>query len=238
MEDMISIIIPFFNEEKNIAPLIEELITELRSSNLRFEIICVDDGSTDNTKDELMKQSKKYPEIKLVVHKTNFGQSAAYATGFLFAKGKITVTMDGDMQYYPKDLLLLVRKLKNHDADAVCGIRKKRKDSMIKKIPSKLGNMLRNFILKDHITDMGCTLRAIRTEVLREIPVFNGMHRFLPSILKFQGYKVLECEVGHRSRLYGKSKYGIWNRFFGYLLDCVGVWWLKKRTIPAYRIKD
>ncbi len=238
MAEMISIIIPFFNEEENVAPLIDELIAELRRSEFQFEIICIDDGSTDNTKEELLKQSQKYPEVKLIVHKSNFGQSAAYATGFLFVNGKIAVTMDGDMQYYPEDILSLVHKLKKHDADAVCGVRSDRKDSLIKKIPSRLGNMLRNFILKDHITDMGCTLRAIKKEALKEVPVFNGMHRFLPTILRFQGYRVLEHKVRHRARLHGKSKYGIWNRLFGYLLDCFGVWWLKRRIIPARRVKD
>jgi len=237
MPEMISVIIPFFNEEGNVAPLIKELVAELRSSDFQFEIICIDDGSTDNTRNELLKQSREYPEVKLVAHKSNFGQSAAYATGFLFAKGNIAVTMDGDMQYYPEDLLFLVQELKNHDVDAVCGIRKNRKDKLLKKIPSKLGNILRRLILKDHITDMGCTLRAIKKEVLKEIPVFNGMHRFLPSILRFQGYRVLEREVRHRPRLYGKSKYGIWDRLFGYFLDCFGVWWLKRRSIPGHRIK-
>jgi len=235
----LSIIIPFYNEEDNIYLLFEELIPVLRSLNKSFEVLCIDDGSEDNTLLRLKEQKEKYPELKLIPHKSNFGQSAAYATGFLNSAGEIIVTMDGDLQYYAEDILLLLDKL-DKGVDAVCGIRKDRKDSLIKKIPSKIGNLLRNVILQDHITDMGCTLRTIKKEALKEIPMFRGMHRFLPSILRFQGYNVIECEVRHRSRLYGRSKYGIWNRLFVYLLDCLGMWWWKKRCIPRpnYRIKD
>ncbi len=131
--------------------------------------------------------------------------------------------MDGDLQYYAEDILLLLDRFKEK-VDAVCGIRRNRKDSLTKKIPSKMGNLLRNIILQDQVTDMGCTLRVIRKDVLKEIPIFKGMYRFLPSILRFQGYNVVECEVRHRLRLYGKSKYGIRKRLFVYLLDCLGMW--------------
>jgi len=240
--ELVSIIIPFFNEEKNVSPLMDELIPKLKELKKDFEIICIDDGSTDNTLNELKRQKEKYPEvlIRVIIHKENFGQSAAYATGFSFSKGDIIVTMDGDMQYFPEDVVLVVKKLMKEDADMVSGIRRDRKDSIIKKIPSKIGNILRRIILNDHITDMGCTLRAVRKEAIKEIPLFKGMHRFLPSILKIKGYKVIECEVRHRARKYGKSKYGIMDRLFVYLLDCFGMWWFKKRFIlpPKKRIKD
>lgn len=233
----ISVIVAFYNEEENIPLFFEELIPVLRSLNKPFEVLCIDDGSKDSSLLKLKEQSKRYPELKVIMHKANFGQSTAYATGLLNSEGEIIVTIDGDLQYYAEDILLLLNRLKE-EVDAVCGIRKDRKDSLLKKIPSKIGNLLRNVMLQDHITDMGCTLRIIRKEALKEIPVFKGMHRFLPSILKFQGYNITECEVRHRPRLYGKSKYGIWNRLPGYLLDCFAMWWWKKRCIPKpeYRI--
>ncbi len=239
--EFVSIIIPFFNEEKNVSPLIDELIPKLKELRKRFEIICIDDGSTDNTLNNLRRQKEKYPEVlRVIIHRKNLGQSSAYATGFLFSKGDVIVTMDGDMQYFPEDVVLIVKRLLESDADMVSGVRRDRKDSIIKKIPSKIGNFLRRIILNDHITDMGCTLRAVRREAIEEIPFFKGMHRFLPSILKIKGYKVIECEVRHRARRYGKSKYGIMDRLFVYLLDCLGMWWFKKRFIlpPKKRVKD
>lgn len=232
---LLSVIIPFYNEKENIAPLFKELIPVLRSLSVPFEVLCIDDGSNDNTLLELKEQKKIYPELRIFAHKFNLGQSAAYATGFIYSNGDIIITIDGDMQYYADDILLLLDKLK--EADIVCGVREKRKDSLAKKIPSKLGNMVRNFILKDQITDMGCTFRAIKREALKEVPIFKGMHRFLPTILKFQGYKVIECKVRHRPRLYGKSKYGIWNRL-NFFLDCFGILWWKRRCLPRNRIKQ
>ena len=236
----ISVIVPFYNEEKNISPFFEELIPVLELIGDPFEVICIDDGSEDKTLLKLKAQKEKYPELKLIIHRINLGQSAAYASGFLESRGKIIITMDGDLQYYAEDILLLLDKLRRKKADAVCGIRKKRRDNIIKRIPSKIGNMFRNIILKDHVKDMGCTLRIIKKEALEEIPVFKGMHRFLPSILRFQGYKVIESEIRHRARLYGKSKYGIYNRLFVFLFDCIGMWWWKKRCIinANYRMKD
>lgn len=233
----LSVIIPFYNEEENIAPLFKELIPILRNLSIPFEVLCIDDGSNDNTLSELKEQKKKYPELKILTHKFNFGKSAAYATGFYYSKGNIIITIDGDMQCYPDDIPLLLNKLKEKEADAVFGVRKSRKDSLLKKIQSKLGNMFRKLILRDDITDMGCPIKAIKKEALKEIPVFKGMHWFLPTILKFQGYKVIECEVRHRPRLYGKSKYGIWNRLV-FFFDCLGMLWWKKRCIPKDRLKQ
>ncbi len=231
----LSVIIPFYNEEKNIPLLFEELIPVLRRSNMPFEVLCIDDGSKDKTLLHLKVQKQKYHELKILAHKSNFGQSAAYATGFFNSEGKIIVTMDGDLQYYAEDIFLLLDKLEEK-VDAVCGIRKGRKDSLIKKISSKMGNLLRDILLQDHITDMGCTFRVIKREVLKEIPIFKGMHRFLPSILRFQGYNVIEHEIRHRPRLHGRSKYGIWNRLV-FFFDCLGIWWWKKRCLPKDRLK-
>ncbi len=233
---MLSVVIPFYNEEENVSPLLDELIPFLRSLKDPFEVICIDDGSVDNTLFELKKKKSEYPEIRILVHKKNYGQSAAYATGFMKAKGEIIITMDGDMQYFPQDIEVLLERIK--DADAVCGIRRKRKDNVLRKIPSKIGNFLRNLLFKDNIKDMGCTYRAIKRDVLKDLPFFNGMHRFIPTLLKLQGYKVVECEVRHRKRIYGKSKYGIWNRMFVYLFDCIGILWWKKRALPKERIKE
>ena len=230
----LSVIIPFYNEEKNIPPLFDELVPVLRRLDAPFEVLCIDDGSEDNTLLELEAQKKKHPELVILVHKHNLGKSAAYATAFYYSKGDIIVTIDGDMQCYPEDISILLDRLK--EVDAIFGVRKDRKDTLFKKIQSKLGNGFRNLMLKDHVSDMGCPIKAIKKEALREVPVFKGMHWFLPSILKFQGYKVMECEVRHRPRLHGKSKYGIWNRFV-FLFDCLGMWWWKKRCLPKDRLR-
>lgn len=229
----LSIVIPIFNEEENIEPLLEELIPVLKKTKKRFEVICVDDASTDNSLSVLQKASKKYPELRVIRHKINSGESAAGATGFANAKGEIIITIDGDQQNDPADIPMLLKEIEN--ADAVCGVRRKREDDWVKRVSSRIANKFRNFVTGDNILDAGCTYRAIRKSTLKEIPVFNGMHRFLPTLLRLQGYKVKEVLVNHRPRTRGKSKYGIGNRMFRGIIDCLAIRWWKKRCVPANR---
>lgn len=236
MNDVVelSIVIPIYNEEENIQPLLDELFSILKKVNRQFEIICVDDKSTDNSLYVLKNMQKKYPQLRVIRHKFNCGESAAEATGFAVAKGDIIITIDGDQQNDPADIPNLLEALK--DADAVCGVRRKREDNFVKRISSRIANSFRNWITGDNIKDAGCTFRALRANVLKELPVFNGMHRFLPTMLRFQGYIVKEVYVNHRPRIRGKSKYGIGNRMFRGIIDCVVMRWFRRRCIYGNRI--
>jgi dolichol-phosphate mannosyltransferase len=233
-DNKISVVIPIYNEEENIEPLLEELFPILRNTGKTFEVLCIDDASTDTSVAALNEQKKKYPELRIIRHKINSGESAAGATGFAHARGSVIITIDGDQQNDPADIPLLLKTIEN--ADAVCGVRRKREDDWVKRISSRIANGFRNRVTGDTISDAGCTFRALRAEALQEIPVFNGMHRFLPTLLRLQGYKVVEILVNHRPRTRGKSKYGIGNRAFRGLIDCFAIRWWRRRCVPADRI--
>jgi dolichol-phosphate mannosyltransferase len=230
----LSVVIPIYNEEENIAPLLEELFPVLRGTGKTFEVLCVDDASTDSSLSVLKEQQKKYAELRIVRHNINSGESAAGASGFANAEGGVIVTIDGDQQNDPADIPALLRTLEG--ADAVCGVRRKREDDWVKRISSRVANRFRNRVTGDKISDAGCTFRALKADTLREIPVFNGMHRFLPTLLRLQGYKVVEILVNHRPRTRGKSKYGIGNRMFRGLIDCFAIRWWRRRCVPANRV--
>jgi len=216
---MLSIVIPVFNEEENIRLLYTELKEVLISNSFDYEIIFIDDGSTDNTFSELKsiieEGEKNFRVIQLRKH---FGKSAALTAGFHNTKGKIIVTLDGDGQDNPHDIPLLVEALTD-DIEIVCGWRYKRHDSFLfKKFPSKIYNFLNRLFNRMNIHDSGCTLRAYRREAIAEILLLDGDHRYLPAILYNKGFRLAEVKVNHRSRFGGKSKYG-WKRLFVGLSD-------------------
>ncbi len=233
-EPELSVVIPVYNEEENLPGLLEELDRVLADLGKTHEIICVDDGSTDGSRDVLSRLAGRYSALRCLQHQGNYGESAAQATGFRAARGSIVVTMDADGQNDPADLPRLIEALKA-DTACVCGVRRVREDSFVKRISSKIANAFRNFVTGDRITDAGCTYRAIRKEALVEVVVFNGMHRFLPTILRAQGFKVVELPVNHRPRRFGCSKYGIGNRLWRGILDCLAVRWYRRRAVPAER---
>lgn len=231
----LSVVIPIFNEEDNIKPLLDELIPILEKLKQDFEVLCIDDASTDDSLDILEDLQECTPHLRVVHHNINCGESAATATGFQHAGGKFIVTMDGDLQNDPADIPALLKLIQQKELAAVCGIRRKREDDWIKRLSSKTANAVRNLITGDQIADAGCTFRALRRATLNEVPVFNGMHRFLPTILRFQGYQVAEILVNHRPRTMGLSKYGVGNRMFRGLIDCIAMRWWQKRCVPATR---
>ncbi len=235
MDMNISVVIPVFNEEDNLGPLLDELEPVLRKTGKAFEVIFIDDKSTDRSLDVLKKLQKSKDFIRIIKHGINSGESAAEATGFAYAKGQIIITMDADQQNDPADIPALLENLRD-DIAAVCGVRRKRMDTIVKKISSRTANAFRNFMTGDKISDAGCTYRAIRKSSIWQIQVFNGMHRFLPSLLRFQGYKVVEIMVNDRPRTRGKSKYGIGNRMWRGILDCFAMRWLKKRCVRGDRV--
>ncbi|ETW99142.1 MAG: hypothetical protein ETSY1_16120 [Candidatus Entotheonella factor] len=230
----LSVVLPCFNEAESVPELTAELNTVLDRLNVASEILFVNDASTDETLDVLRDLQQHYPRVKIINHRQRSGQSAGHATGFRLARGAHIVTMDADGQNDPSDMPRLLASLAH--ADAVCGIRRQRQDSWVVRVSSRIANRFRNVITREHITDAGCAYRALRRSALAEIPVFNGMHRFLPTLLRMQGYRVIEMDINHRPRHAGISKYGINNRLWRGLVDCVAIRWLQARAVPGHRV--
>lgn len=233
-----SVILPVYNERENLERLIAEISTALIPlAGDGFEIIAVDDRSSDGSLEKLKFIAEHNPHVQLLAHSWNCGQSAALATGINNARGDIIITMDADGQNNPADIGMLIDALKP-GVDAICGIRKGRQDTWVRKVSSRVANRFRNWITGDTIQDAGCTFRVIRKHALDELPVFNGLHRFLPSLFRMKGYVVREVCVSHRPRTWGASKYGIRNRLGRGLIDCFAMRWWKNRIIPGRRLAD
>lgn len=225
----ISIVIPVYNEEENLPLLVPQIASVLKPLERKFEIILVDDGSTDNSFNIIKDLSKQYIEVRYIRFKTNTGQTAAFDAGFKSAMGDIVVTMDSDLQNDPEDIPRLLSYLPNYDV--VCGWRAKRKDSLVKKVSSKIANIFRNFFTKDSIHDTGCSLKVYKREFLNKIKLYRGMHRFLPTLLAMEGARLVEVKVSHNSRKFGKSKYNVRNRLFNGFYDLLAVRWMQKRKL-------
>jgi dolichol-phosphate mannosyltransferase len=232
----LSIVLPCFNEEGCVEALSDEIVGVLRPLALRYEILFVDDCSTDGTLVALGRASRKHPEVRTIRHSINCGESAATATGFHRARGEVVIVMDSDQQNDPADIPRLLEALAGHDC--VATRRRRREDDWVKRISSKIANGFRDAVTGvPGVTDAGCTYRAIRREALAEVFVFNGMHRFLPTILHLQGFRITEIEVNHRPRTTGASKYGIGNRLWRGIADCFAMIWYRKRVVPARRTR-
>lgn len=232
----ISVVAPVFNEEGNLEKLTEEIDAAIRPLGRSHEIIFVDDKSTDSSLDVLRKLKQTHPHVRILRHGINSGESASSLTGMAHAHGGIIITIDADLQNDPADIPLLLEHLAD-DVAAVCGVRRKREDDWVKRLSSRTANAFRNTVTGDRIADAGCTYRAIRRDALRDIPVFNGLHRFLPTLLRMQGFKVVEVRVNHRPRTAGVSKYGVGNRTWRGLVDCMAMRWFRKRSVSALRFE-
>ena len=218
----ISVIVPLLNEEENIEVLYRELIDQLRELGQEFEIIFVDDGSTDRTFEILSKIQKDDSRVKVISFRKNFGQTAALSAGFDHAKGDIIVTLDADLQNDPQDIPKLLEKL-NEGYDLVNGWRFDRKDPFLtRRLPSIIANKIISLITRVTLHDYGCTLKAFRKEVTKNIRLYGEMHRFIPAIASGMGISICEVKVNHRARKYGKSKYGI-SRTIRVILDLITV---------------
>jgi glycosyltransferase involved in cell wall biosynthesis len=231
----ISLVIPVYNEEDNIKPLIAELRNVLPTLGRSYEIIFVDDGSRDRSFDILHEAASQDPLIRIIRFTKNAGQTAAFNAGFGAAQGDIVVTMDADLQNDPHDIPRLVEKIGKFDV--VCGWRHKRKDPWIKIVSSKIANFVRNKLSQEEIVDTGCSLKAYKRECLQQLKLFNGMHRFLPTLAKMEGYTVTQVKVNHRPRRFGTTKYTISNRMVKAFTDLLAVRWMKKRHLD-YTIEE
>ena len=229
----LSVVLPVYNEEESLDPLYDALSAVLDDLEIPWEILIVDDGSTDGSPEVMARLQEKDPRVRVIRHRTNGGLSAAMGTGFRMARGSIVATMDADLQNDPRDLPLLLEKLDG--ADAVVGWRYERRDPAIKKMSSRFANWLRNGVIHDGIHDTGCSLKVFRRDYVRPLKMFKGMHRFLPALLQMEGARVVEVKVRHHPRRYGEAKYPLTNRLWGPLLDLIAVRWMQKRLVaPDY----
>jgi dolichol-phosphate mannosyltransferase len=233
---LVSVILPAYNESENLAPLTEEIEGAMRIADITYEIIFVDDGSTDQSAQVLDLLSETRKSVRSIRHLTNFGQSAAQASGFRAALGEVVITMDADLQNDPADIPALLEAL-TEGVDCVCGVRVVRRDNFVRRVSSKIANCFRNLITGDRVADSGCTYRAMRKTALAEVPLFNGMHRFIPTILRAQGFNVIEIPVNHRERSRGVSKYGINDRLWRGIRDCFAVRWYRARAVHGTRLR-
>ena len=231
----VSVVVPVYNEEESVALLAESLHLSLSGLGRSYEIILVDDGSSDNTWPLLKKEADRYPHFKLVQFRRNFGQTAAMTAGFHEAEGEVVITMDADLQNDPADIPKLLQVM-GDDYDVVSGWRKDRKDAFInRRLPSMLANGLISKITGVHLHDYGCTLKAYRKEVIKNTRLYGEMHRFIPALASWVGGKVAEVEVNHRARQFGTSKYGI-SRTFRVVLDLLTVKFLLRYSMGPIQL--
>jgi len=230
----LSIVVPIYNEEESLPFLVNQLLEVLQHMEETFELVLVNDGSSDNSAEVIRKLSVEIPELVGVLLRKNYGQTAAMAAGFDMASGEIVVTLDGDLQNDPKDIPLLVNKIRD-GFDLVSGWRFRRQDAAIsRKLPSKIANRLIGKVTGVRLNDYGCSLKAYKREVLRDMRLYGELHRFLPVLANIEGARITEVKVNHRARQFGSSKYGI-DRTFRVLMDLLTVWFMNRfLTRPMY----
>jgi len=233
----LSVVFPVFNEEENVPILLEEIATALRGQPWSYEMIAVDDGSVDRSLEILQQSKKKYPNLRVLTFEKNSGQTAALDAGWRAAKGTYVVSLDADLQNDPSDFPRMMRLLDQSHSDMVIGVRVNRQDTFARKMQSRIGNGVRNWITGDQISDTGCSLKLVKRSAIERVALYTGMHRFLPTLVRMQGHKVIETPVNHRPRKFGVSKYGAMNRAMRGLVDCFAVRWMSKRAL-TYKVKD
>jgi|TARA_B110000003_G_scaffold206453_1_gene205320 glycosyltransferase involved in cell wall biosynthesis len=228
------VVVPLYNEEESLPHLVEQLLAALRPSGERFELVLVNDGSSDRTAEVLERLSQDIPELVGVLLRKNYGQTAAMAAGFDVAQGEVIVSLDGDLQNDPADIPMLLAKLRE-GYDLVSGWRHQRQDAALqRKLPSKIANRLIGRVTGVRLHDYGCSLKAYRRDVLSDMRLYGELHRFLPALAFIEGARITEVKVNHRARQFGSSKYGI-DRTFRVLMDLLTVWFMKRfLTRPMY----
>lgn len=230
----ISIVIPAFNEQDNIIPLYNELEPILLRLGRIYEIIFIDDGSTDDTFSRMEEIHNRNPSVKIIKLKKNFGQSAAMKAGFDHAKGNLIITMDADLQNDPRDIPGMIDTMTREHYDVVCGWRRRRNDDYSKKVFSRIGNWFRTSMTGETIHDSGCTLRAYSWESIQNLELYGELHRYIPAMLLWKGYRVGEIEANHRERKSGTTKYN-WQRLGKGFLDLLVVtFWQKYSARPMH----
>jgi dolichol-phosphate mannosyltransferase len=210
-------------------PLTSRLTETMAAFGVPYELVFVDDGSADGTPQVLRAIRGKHPEVRVIRFRHNSGQTAALDAGFKQARGQAIVTLDADLQNDPRDIPHLIAQLK--DFEVVCGIRQRRQDTWLRRASSKIANAIRRRVLHDDIVDIGCSLRAYRRHCLASIKLYHGMHRFLPVLLRIEGYRIAQVPVNHYPRRHGRSKYNVRNRACRALMDLFAVRWMQSRQL-------
>jgi glycosyltransferase involved in cell wall biosynthesis len=230
-----SVVVPLKDEEENVRQLVQEVEAVMQKMGKPWELLLIDDGSTDNTLQILKALQREKKFIRILSFDKNYGQSSAFEAGFKRAKGQWVITLDGDLQNDPADIPRLIDRCP--EADLITGIRQKRKDTFFKKGISRIANGFRSFALQDGIEDTGCSLKIYRKCCLDEIKMYHGMHRFLPALFQIEGFKVIQIPVSHRKRSHGTTKYNLFNRSVNTVLDLLAVRWMRKRK-RRWKIKE
>jgi len=230
----LSVVVPVMNEEENVGPLVDEIVAAMETlGGRRFEMVFVDDRSTDGTREALLEAKKRHQMLRIIAHDRNCGQSSAIRSGVLCARGRTIITLDGDGQNVPADIPKVLNHFERAERSAnlgmVSGERMGRKDTAVKKVSSRLANSIRQSLLGDGARDTGCGLKAFDREAYLRLPYFDHMHRYLIALMRREGYLVEFVPVGHRPRMHGKSKYGVLDRALVSIRDIMGVIWLQAR---------
>jgi len=226
-----SLVVPAYNEQENIPTLLERVGASLEHIGRPFEVIIVDDGSTDSTPELLAQGMKSYPWLRVLRMKKNGGQSAAFEAGFAAARGQVIGTIDADLQNDPEELPRLLPMLDQHGVDMITGWRAKRQDSRFRLIQTRIANGIRNWISQETIRDSASSLKLYRAHAIRGMKLFNGAHRFFPTLVKMRGFTCLETPVKHSPRFAGTAKYGFRNRALRAFVDLLAVRWMKSRWL-------
>ncbi|HET8575471.1 MAG TPA: glycosyltransferase family 2 protein [Methylomirabilota bacterium] len=227
----LSIVVPVYNEEANLPLLWPEIREVLAPTGLAYEVIFVDDGSKDRSAEIVRAFREQDPRVRLVRLKANAGETAATDAGFKAVRGRWVVVMDADLQNDPRDIPDMLKHLDQWDAVTGWRVDRAAGDSWVRRASSRIANRVRNAISEETIQDSGCTFRAFRRECLRDLTLYKGFHRFIPTLLKMRGFRVLEVPVNHRPRRFGQSKYGIGNRALRAFIDLLVVRWMKDRLL-------
>jgi len=225
----LSVVVPVYNETDNLDLLTERIVRTLTETSRSWEVVLVDDGSTDGSGDRIDELAAGDPRLRALHFVRNFGQSAALDAGFKASTGRLVALLDADLQTFPEDLPDLLDPVRRGDADAVVGIRSERHDSGWKRLTSRFANWVRNSLTREDIEDTGCPLKVFRGDAIRNVTMFDGMHRFLPTLLRMDGHRVVQLPVRHAPRHAGRSKYGTWDRAFRALRDALAVRWMQDR---------
>lgn len=240
MNPELSIVVPVFNEEQNLPLLHGAIARVVDGVGVAVEIIFVDDGSTDGSWRQVQALAAKDPRVRGLKFEANCGETAAGDAGLRAARGRYVMTMDADLQNDPADIPKFLEALARPGIDAVCGTRvasRGRGDNFLRVGSSRVANWVRNALSDEQISDAGCTYRAFKRECVDKLKLYRGMHRFIPTLLKMEGYRVVEIPVTNNPRMHGESKYGVWNRLFKSFRDLLAIRWMKSRML-GYRVVE
>lgn len=232
----LSVVVPVHDEWDNLEPLVEELGEHLCGRGESFEVVLVDDGSTDGSSERIRELVRSRTWVRGLHLGRHCGQSAALDAGWREARGRVIVTLDADLQYFPADISTLLAALDGHDA--AVGYRVRREDGWSRRASSRIANVVRRMVSGDTVADTGCSLKAMRRECVRSLKMYDGMHRFLPTLLRIDGFRVVEVPVRHRPRHSGRSKYGVRNRAVHAFVDLLAVRWMRRRRLTYEVTRD